>query len=350
MKILLIEDNPDHAEIIFNCVNYEQDTDIKWVKKLDEAAQAIQEPTHYDVILSDLRLPGSEVDDTLEFLHKLSDRFPVIALTTLNDQNTAKKAIAQGAQDYIVKSELRPFIINRSLDYALERFELRRQLLQQNEELKNFTAILAHDFSAPIANIVRASDLLLVTQKEQDDETKELMTIINSQAKKSRKTISALHQTTKIQLDTSRNFKSIKLSDLVNDLLEDFKNEKANISLHNDVELNVIPDKLKIVLQNLILNSIKYSDDVATINISVSTTDSEHTVITFTDQGRGISPELAPHLFSAFKKGKTSNGLGLGLYNVSQIIKQHNGEIQATPNLDKGTTFTISLPAKNNAN
>jgi signal transduction histidine kinase len=69
-----------------------------------------------------------------------------------------------------------------------------------------------------------------------------------------------------------------------------------------------------------------------------------HWVVTFTDNGCGISKELLDNLFDAFYTGKTK-GMGLGLNTVKQVIKGHRGQIKVESEIGIGTSFIISLKA-----
>ena len=71
-------------------------------------------------------------------------------------------------------------------------------------------------------------------------------------------------------------------------------------------------------------------------------------IISFTDSGIGIDPEIIPHLFSKFKSNSDS-GLGLGLFIAKGIVEAHGGKIDAYNNTNgKGATFKVNLPLRTN--
>ena len=105
------------------------------------------------------------------------------------------------------------------------------------------------------------------------------------------------------------------------------------------------------MLDNLISNAIKFTNDDGTITVKMEH-DALNIIISVTDNGIGIPKELIPHLFNRFSKagrtgvrGEKSYGLGLSICKL--IIKQHHGEITACSNEDKGTRITITLPKAN---
>jgi len=107
------------------------------------------------------------------------------------------------------------------------------------------------------------------------------------------------------------------------------------------------PDRLFRAFCNLIDNAIKFSPDDGTINMAVARQSSE-IVVTVTDSGPGIPPEILPKLFSRFAsggehKGRVS-GAGLGLNFVQAVIARHGGSVTASNNAEKGATFTVRLP------
>ena len=346
MRILLLEDNIDHAEIIISCLSYEQDVESKWVKNIADAIKTLENDQNFDAVLSDLRLPGSEIEDTFDFIKSFSASLPFIVLTTLNDIDTAKKALQAGAQDYIVKSELRPYIINRSLEYALERYRLRNEVIESNKKLKNFTALLAHDFISPIANISRGVELLQLKTTDKSDMAQTILKLLKDQTDSSIKLIKSLHQTSKLQLseDVKKEKQDIEL--IVKKVIKNIEETDFTIDVSTEGEIFGNEEQLIILIQNLLLNSIKHKKDDELKIVIKHSTFPERDVIVVSDNGKGIQEEILPLLFEAFKKDSNSGGIGLGLYNVKQIIDMHGGKIKAKPDEKNGATFIIELPKK----
>jgi len=107
------------------------------------------------------------------------------------------------------------------------------------------------------------------------------------------------------------------------------------------------PDRLFRAFCNLIDNAIKFSPDDGTITVAVARQSSE-IVVTVSDSGPGIPPEILPKLFSRFAsggehKGRVS-GAGLGLNFVQAVIARHHGSVTASNNTENGATFTVRLP------
>jgi signal transduction histidine kinase len=108
-----------------------------------------------------------------------------------------------------------------------------------------------------------------------------------------------------------------------------------------------LPDRLFRAFCNLIDNAIKFSPDDGTITIALARQAPE-IMITITDSGPGIAPDILRQLFSRFAtggehKGRVS-GAGLGLTFVQAVVKRHGGTVEAHNNADVGATFTVRLP------
>ena len=105
---------------------------------------------------------------------------------------------------------------------------------------------------------------------------------------------------------------------------------------------------LRNILQTIIDNSIKYSNEEVKISINVRQTDAA-TIIAISDNGIGISERHLTHIFDKFYRVPTGDkhdvrGYGLGLYYARTIVERHNGQITAQSRKGEGTTITITLP------
>ena len=110
----------------------------------------------------------------------------------------------------------------------------------------------------------------------------------------------------------------------------------------------VDPDKIRMVLENMIDNASKYSDPGKSISVNVSS-DEGMVRVDIVDQGVGIAPEDIDRLFEKFNRihNHLSNhvgGTGLGLYWAKKIIDLHGGIIKVVSVLGEGSTFSVFLP------
>lgn len=122
LNILLIEDNEEHATIISRYVRQAERTNVKLVReeRLDAGLKTLS-GSHFDVILLDLRLPDSDIDNTLAFTLRASPNIPIVVLSSLEDRELAVKAVHDGAQDYLCKATLSSELLIRAIHSAVER-------------------------------------------------------------------------------------------------------------------------------------------------------------------------------------------------------------------------------------
>ena len=107
--------------------------------------------------------------------------------------------------------------------------------------------------------------------------------------------------------------------------------------------------RLQQVFWNVLWNAVKFTGEGGRVAVSLRRTDGK-IEIAMTDTGRGIAAEFLPFVFEPFRQAesqfdRTYGGLGLGLAITKQLVELHGGTIAASsPGLDRGTTFTITLP------
>ena len=119
----------------------------------------------------------------------------------------------------------------------------------------------------------------------------------------------------------------------------------VEITLHKDPSLPEIEhdsDQIHQVMLNLLLNAIHAIDGNGKIAVTVEL-QGTNAVIEVADNGRGISPDLLPNIFRPFFTTK-GDGTGLGLSLALRIIEDHQGRIDVTSAVGKGTTFSVVLP------
>jgi signal transduction histidine kinase len=106
------------------------------------------------------------------------------------------------------------------------------------------------------------------------------------------------------------------------------------------------PDRIAQLLVNLITNAFQYGSPTEPVVITVRG-DEEQVVIDVSNQGAPIPPDVLPKLFEPLQRGRkssTERSIGLGLYIVQEIAKQHGGFVVVDSSEDAGTTFSVQLP------
>jgi signal transduction histidine kinase len=110
------------------------------------------------------------------------------------------------------------------------------------------------------------------------------------------------------------------------------------------------PDRIAQVLTNLLGNALAYSPAGAPVRVSARQ-EGEQAVLTLFNGGAHIPADLLPRLFEpmtrgALKEGQSSRSIGLGLYIVRDIVRNHGGHVEVASSPEEGTTFTVRLPLR----
>ena len=129
LKILLIEDNPGDARLIEEFLSESETTGLKleWVERLSQGLERLNKGD-MEVVLLDLSLPDSKGFDTFLTLNKKAPGVAIIVFTGLDDREMGMRAVQAGAQDYLVKGKVDSHILIRSIQYAIERQRMMREL------------------------------------------------------------------------------------------------------------------------------------------------------------------------------------------------------------------------------
>jgi signal transduction histidine kinase len=143
IRVLLIEDDPDHAYLFRELLRDAKGVsiDILHAERLS-AALEILSAQRFDIIVSDLGLPDSQGIDTFLSIHARYPDVPIIVLTSLNDEDLALKAVQSGAQDYLVKGRVEGGLLIRSMRYSIERQKMLAQLEKSLKEIKTLRGLI----------------------------------------------------------------------------------------------------------------------------------------------------------------------------------------------------------------
>ena len=137
---------------------------------------------------------------------------------------------------------------------------------------------------------------------------------------------------------------------LIKDVLASFrgKADEAHIQLSATApqtlpQLEIDPVRVREVITNLVSNALRYTPANGRVDV-IAEVMSSHIKTTVRDTGRGIAPDVLPHIFDRFYKGRDSAGSGLGLAIAKQLVVAHGGEMDAQSVLGAGTVISFTLP------
>ncbi len=239
---------------------------------------------------------------------------------------------------------------NLSLQKAIEQ-------LSRNDKLqKEFINMAAHELRTPIQPILGLTDVL--RDHISDSHQSKLLDIIMRNARRLQRLSGDILDVSKIESSLLKISKSPvdlneKIKTVINDIqngydTESNKNVKFLFQPKDSITVYADRDRIYQVLSNLMNNAIKFTKNgTVTINTSLNHKTDNHNkeaIVTITDTGSGIAPEIIPKLFSKFVTS-SQTGTGLGLFISKGIIVAHGGRIWAENNSNGvGASFSFSLP------
>jgi hypothetical protein len=220
---------------------------------------------------------------------------------------------------------------------------------QEDDSLNILLYKVTHDIKGPISSIIGLTNLGLA--ETNDKNSKEYFLRIKKNAEKLHSFVAELLNATKISIKETDyepiNFKEI-IDDILNSLqfIPNFKKIKINLNIQEGIVFHSDSMMIYSIFQNIIENSIKYSDDTkkeSYLNINIYS-NSTKTIITFEDNGIGIEDNLNEKVFEMFFRATdNSQGNGIGLYIVKKSIEKLNGMVTLVSKLGQGTITTISF-------
>lgn len=260
--------------------------------------------------------------------------------TLLNEPNGSSNVVLSQSRD-----------IRRSKKYQQELEERTRELERSNADLETFAFVSSHDMQEPLRMISNYMQLLKKRYAGQlDAQADEYIDFANKGASHLQQLIRDLLAYSRITR-TELKKTSVDMNELVNEVIRTIQIEvkEKNVSVRYSDLCTLLADRnlLTLVVQNLILNGVKYNQSPnPEIHISCSLHEKE-IVYCFADNGIGIKHEHQQRIFEPFHRLHSKNeypGTGLGLSTCKKIIERLGGKIWIESEEGNGAKFYFSLP------
>ena len=233
-------------------------------------------------------------------------------------------------------------------------FLLVRMYLQQKNLLqvqKDFIHGMTHEFNTPLSNIKLISDKL---SRNTDEKVTKSAAILEEEATKLQVGMNLILTTALIEKnELSLEKQAVDLTSLLQKTIE--KNRTFLNEAGIEIDLRVNGERLQTfgdafhlenVFQNMINNVKKHSE--ANVLKVETIRQNGHVIVRFADNGRGVDEEDRERIFAKFESkhpNGAKNGYGLGLYYSRMILNLHGGAIRLLANGERGSIFSIELPA-----
>jgi signal transduction histidine kinase len=402
-RILIIDDNPEDRALYRRFLSKSGNNfDFIECATGADGLRACLESSP-DCILLDYRLPDMDGVELLAQLNNAcADLCAVVVLTRNGSETIAVQSLQKGAQDYLSKDALSPETLARSIDNAIEKVILRRELLARTEmlakanaELESQRATLEDEVQQRTAELRKAHDTEQELRKRAEGANRmkdeflallshELRTPLNAilgwlaaiqserlndeQRKKALDSITrngfALAQLIEDLLDVSGMMtgkfrigrQPTDLNSIAQSALESIQPlaEEKSLKLlteigRDPVTVSADPDRIRQAIINVLSNAVKFTEKDGSITLRLET-DDNHAKLEVSDTGIGIRPEFMPFVFERFSQADLSikrrhGGLGIGLAIVRHIVELHGGTVKAhSRGIGQGTTITLRVP------
>ncbi|SDH26259.1 HAMP domain-containing sensor histidine kinase [Myroides phaeus] len=219
---------------------------------------------------------------------------------------------------------------------------------------KQFVSNISHELRTPLAAIIAELELALVKEQKADAYVRTIENAL-ADSKKIVRLSNSLLDFAKASYDpTEIVFKSVRMDEVVLDACQKLQKSNPtykfnfiideNIDSEEMVSINGNSYLLEVAIMNLLENACKFSKDQQ-CKISISNIENKLRIVV-SDNGIGMSREDLDHIFTPFyrgENGKLIEGNGIGLSLTHKIIGLHQGVIDVQSQVNKGTTFTITI-------
>ena len=235
-------------------------------------------------------------------------------------------------------------ILNGKITELQKKYDKIKNIEERKED---FISSKANEITEPIQDIFDYANLAKSGQMDPSEALNEVLGV----AKK-------LQNVSTVVLDTNRitnnsltlSKKNLNINQIISECIEDAKNSKVKvpikIGLDHDIEIPVDKMRLTQVIQTILNNSGKYTETGHIKVESFVAHEQNLVIIRINDTGSGIPKDILPKIFEQGATENKINDAKLSLYLCKGIIESHGGKITAKNNVDRGCTFTITLPIK----
>ena len=315
----------------------------------------------HDVYLLDYRLGAR---DGLDLLGELgADRVAeraIIMMTGQGDRSIDVRATEAGAADYLVKGEVGPDMLERSIRFALERTRnivaLRKQadeLARSNQELEQFARVVSHDLRSPLSIVQSYLELLQETARPPLGPTSQrhvhraleaaglmehLITDLLAYACIDRGQPSRVRVALASALDAATAM-----------LQQDIERAGATVTHGRLPAVEGDPVQVEQLFRNLVANAVKFRGaEPPRVEIGARQ-HPEGWLISVHDNGIGVASRDQDRIFGMFERGTADQGLsgtGIGLAICKKIVERHGGHIWVESEGHTGSTFLFTLPRR----
>jgi two-component system sensor histidine kinase/response regulator len=324
--------------------------------------QALELLLRHEVALAflDVQMPDMDGFELAELMRgsERTRHVPIIFVTAgVRERQRVFKGYESGAVDFIYKP-IEAHILQNKAEVFFELYRQKRQLAQElhnrTETLRlneMFSALLAHDLRNPLSAILGSARLL--QRRSGDPQTHEAAARIIASGNRMGRLIEDMLDLARARLAGGLILKREPgdLRALVERVIREHQTAAPDRLIESTCAGEFFgfwdAERIAQVVSNLIGNALKHGDPQTGVAIGLDGTQADSVSLSVVNSGI-IPDELRDHLFDPFRGGQRpagrSEGLGLGLYIVFQIVKGHRGSVDVESGRNNQTAFRVVLP------
>ncbi len=358
IKCLLVDDLEENL-LALGALLQRDDVELLTARSGSEALELL---LTNDVALAflDVQMPDMDGFELAELVRgsERTRHVPLIFVTAgARERQRLFKGYESGAVDFIYKP-IESHILQNKADVFFQLYRQRQQLAHELQERTEtlrlnemFSALLAHDLRNPLSAILASAQLL--RRRSEDPHAQEAAARILSSGKRMGRMIEDMLDLARARLAGGIIVKRepADCRTLVERVIREHQaaapERMIRTDYRGDFEGQWDGERIAQVASNLIGNALKHGDAGGDVHVQLDGAEADSIVFSVTNDGT-IAAELLDHLFDPFRGGQRpagrSEGLGLGLYIVYQIVKAHRGEVTVETGPESKTTFRVAIP------
>ncbi|MFL6600281.1 MAG: ATP-binding protein [Steroidobacteraceae bacterium] len=358
VKCLLVDDLEENL-LALSALLRRQDVEILTARS---GAEALELLLIHDVALAllDVQMPEMDGFELAELMRgsERTRQVPIIFVTAGGrDQHRVFKGYESGAVDFLFKP-IEPHILQNKADVFFQLYRHKQQLAQELREKTEtlrlnemLTAVLSHDLRSPLNAVLTSA--LLIQRRSTEEPVKETAARILSSGQRMSRMIEDMLDMARarlaggIPLQREPANLGALLDRVLNEVQAAYPERQILAEQAGDLNGNWDGERMAQVASNLLGNALQHGDARGDVRVSVDGTRPESVVMKVENSGT-IPPELLPQLFDPFRRARRqtgrTEGLGLGLYIVQQIVLAHGGSVDAQSGKNNRTAFVVRIP------
>jgi len=358
IKCLLVDDLEENL-LALSALLQRDDIELLTARSGPEALELL---LVHDVALAflDVQMPDMDGFELAELMRgsERTRHVPLIFVTAgARERQRLFKGYESGAVDFIYKP-IESHILQNKAEVFFQLYRQRQQLaheLQDRTETlrlnEMFSALLAHDLRNPLSAVLASAQIL--QRRSNDPHAQEAAARILSSGKRMGGLIEDMLDLARVRLAGGivvkrepGDFKAL-VERVIREHQAAAPERIIETAYSGDFTGDWDAERIAQVASNLIGNALKHGDPQAGVQVCLDGTAHDSIILSVTNTGT-IPPELMDHLFDPFRGGQRpagrSEGLGLGLYIVYQIVKAHHGRVDVDTGRANRTVFRIVMP------